>query len=538
MPRMRPRNEDEYFTARDAIVAEFADWAADRNVDAGEVQLLLDYKWGYVDGRLGEWRAPVVEEFLHDWYPRKVVASPDIAPEVTTALSAFFEFLAEQDLMDRHSAPVPKLIAALVEHESCLAKGLDLPEMFGPSKAIATAMAADGVDMADEPAVQAWIEAFNAGPIERRDAILGWDEPPTPPPPPELTSRPSPPEDDVRTTAAAAPILDLFSRFAQYVEDGRNLTQTGNLRLADARELIEILETGEIMDTTIGDRTFKRQSAAHLRRLDLIFNWAKRVRVLRVARGRLYATKTWPKLKREPVAALGRAVDLVLANGLLEAWQGWWGKEAESNVVDGTVPLMLARLYEAEEPEPYDEILDALVWTAERLMEFPEYWTPDIMRNSLSWDLDGVVEILGMAGVTVRREAELEENEYGPSRPRGGTLELTPFGVDLVQRWLPTVGWIVPVLPRFEVTADATPEDITHALSDMLHAGGPVAMLDAFTSLGNDAMQQVLIDRIWRVGDDGTGEVLNAIGRHHLVKPVAKAARKAVLKHQSWRAGR
>ncbi len=44
---------------------------------------------------------------------------------------------------------------------------------FGPSKAIANAMMASGVDLADQVAVSAWIDDFNNRPFEDRDELLG-----------------------------------------------------------------------------------------------------------------------------------------------------------------------------------------------------------------------------------------------------------------------------------------------------------------------------------------------------------------------------
>ena len=38
-------------------------------------------------------------------------------------------------------------------------------------------MAAEGVDLADPDAMQAWIDEFNARPFEDRDAILGMSLP-------------------------------------------------------------------------------------------------------------------------------------------------------------------------------------------------------------------------------------------------------------------------------------------------------------------------------------------------------------------------
>ena len=37
------------------------------------------------------------------------------------------------------------------------------PKSFGPAKAAAMAMKADGVDITDVAAAQAWVDAFNAG---------------------------------------------------------------------------------------------------------------------------------------------------------------------------------------------------------------------------------------------------------------------------------------------------------------------------------------------------------------------------------------
>src|SRR6185312_14895604 len=42
-----------------------------------------------------------------------------------------------------------------------------------------------------------------------------------------------------------------------WVGVGRKLTQTGRVTLADARALVEVLDTGDRMDPVIGDRTFK-----------------------------------------------------------------------------------------------------------------------------------------------------------------------------------------------------------------------------------------------------------------------------------------
>jgi hypothetical protein len=49
-----------------------------------------------------------------------------------------------------------------------------------------------------------------------------------------------------------------------WVGTGRKLTQTGRVTLADARALVEVLDTGDRMDPVIGDRTFKTKSSEEL----------------------------------------------------------------------------------------------------------------------------------------------------------------------------------------------------------------------------------------------------------------------------------
>ena len=51
---------------------------------------------------------------------------------------------------------------------------------------------------------------------------------------------------------------------------GRRLTQTGRVTLADARALLEVLDTGDRMDPMIGDRTFKTKSSEELYHLTLL----------------------------------------------------------------------------------------------------------------------------------------------------------------------------------------------------------------------------------------------------------------------------
>lgn len=122
-------------------------------------------------------------------------------------------------------------------------------------------MMADGVDVDDDAAVGGWVEAFNAGPPEERDRVLG-------PAMVQMSAalegrrrlRPVTlaPVAELEREAREAPAMVRFARFADYVTTPRKLTEKGNLKLADARELVEL-----------GDLTSKTTNSTELPTLDL-----------------------------------------------------------------------------------------------------------------------------------------------------------------------------------------------------------------------------------------------------------------------------
>lgn len=75
----------------------------------------------------------------------------------------------------------------------------------------------------------------------------------------------------------------------RWVGEGRALTQTGRIRLADARELVALLGTRDELDPMNG--RFHTTSSADLPELTLLVEWAKACGLVRVARGRLIAVK-------------------------------------------------------------------------------------------------------------------------------------------------------------------------------------------------------------------------------------------------------
>jgi hypothetical protein len=107
--------------------------------------------------------------------------------------------------------------------------------------------------------------------------------------------------DDYAAIAAGAPAVARVRAFVDWVGAGRALTQTGRLRRVDALALVELLDTGDILD-----RRFPIQSSAELYRLTLLVEWAKASGLVRVARGRIVAVRKHAKLLERPAELVCR----------------------------------------------------------------------------------------------------------------------------------------------------------------------------------------------------------------------------------------
>lgn len=179
-----PRPEVEY-EDEDAGMSEYADGlveafaeALEQDEDAGPAlredgpyvaHCMLDWKLAYADGDLVRWTLGDLRELLLEWFPRKVTTDDQLIEVAADAVTHFLRFLAEEDLLD---APVPltSLEAAVERLRPRFERACRDPRRWGAAKALMAEMTADGVDLHDEHAVDAWIEGYNARPFERRTA--------------------------------------------------------------------------------------------------------------------------------------------------------------------------------------------------------------------------------------------------------------------------------------------------------------------------------------------------------------------------------
>ena len=514
-----PDDEDRFFVARDELLDRFERWldAQGRPVELRtDAELVLGFKWGYLDGHLGRWRTTDLDELLLELYPRKVVSDRELAELTVPAVAGLLEFLDEQGLLAPGSDPLPRLLARLEAVRGPFLEALGDSSRYGLGKSLFGAMMDDGVDLDDGAAVGGWVEAFNAGPREERDPALG-------PAMVQMSSalegrhrlRPVAlaPVAELERAAREAPAMVRFARFVDYLTTPRKLTEKGNLKLADARELVELLELTDRLDEAIGDWTFKTKSSTELPTLDLTFRWARAARLVKVRKGELSATQAGRRLDRDVLQSVYQALHGLLELGVLAHRYredrygfGWYAGE-----VDAEVPVWLLELYEHGRLE----IEDLATETWELLLE--RFDLDDVPADKLAFHRrlveSGVRRILGQLqelGFVTVADVERVETSVG-SEDRGGGVALTDLGVWAVQRMAsvyldaPVVGTLVDV-PADELLRQATDmaEDAARAELDAWRAHRDVAdaaagLVDALRD-ADDVAIGLAIGALLRIG--------------------------------------
>ena len=106
---------------------------------------------------------------------------------------------------------------------------------------------------------------------------------------------------DFEAAADKAKLTGQIRSFMTWLGEGRKLTQTGRIGLADARHLVELLDTGDRIDPEIGDRIFKTRSSEQLPYLTRVEAWMKAARLIRVTGTRLVPVKKNAGLANRPL---------------------------------------------------------------------------------------------------------------------------------------------------------------------------------------------------------------------------------------------
>jgi hypothetical protein len=101
----------------------------------------------------------------------------------------------------------------------------------------------------------------------------------------------------------------------------------------------------------------------------------------------------------------------------------------------------------------------------------------------------------------------------------------------LVLHWLMSKG----VLDPESVDPTRLMSGVIDFLAVGLDTAGPDETVAAFSELPDGGL--VVLDQLWRLDHPRLPDVLEAIGEHHPVKSVSKAARKTLMKHKSRATG-
>lgn len=467
--------------AADRIVREFLDWLTARTnrypdsaawlagPDTGNVvAVLLDARetWlGCSDPT--RWRTGDAHRLLIDTAPARLTSRYGLDEHGVTVLRAYFDFLDETDRFHPTSTRTATLRTELARAAAKFPGAMADRSRWPLAKSVLTAILADGVDLDDEGAVDAWAAQFSGSSAERRREVLGGllDSEPrlgqcqfvvrgdqvaalskgaaipdqlrrgnpggAPYPPVHL-----PPVAELAAAARACPMLARVVAVGRFAAEGRSLNSKGELGKADAAALAATLG----LTVTLG----KRGQYAHPAMSEL-WHGAVAAQLLRV--GRRCATEG-PALATAEAMLAGEEPDepsLRLWRELFEAMvsepdprlletiprdftRWWWAPKALTRLYRlGPVDLeklVAALLPERGSNEAADEnllprVADVLIRTrmnlALRLGALTATYDPELFISSLTADQ--------------RREVGLLDVEPWTLHPKPGVeVELTALG--------------------------------------------------------------------------------------------------------------
>ncbi|MGW5674849.1 hypothetical protein ACWEV4_07155 [Streptomyces sp. NPDC003860] len=325
----------------------------------------LDYRHrATVDGRLGLWESRHVEEVLLCWLPETITELPgEERGDAPDTLRTLLRYLHAARLADPRGPALEDSLAAVDAVAELYPGAMADRTRWGLAKFWAMTAAEQGVDVMDGAALQRFAERAQRGEVayDRQALDMVMER--------RLTGRALssvaraepqlpvvlPPDDELRQRAETSTIVKQLRGLAEWAgRDGRAVTAAGRLRMADARELADVLGTG--------DKAEGVRSSADLPRLGLLVEWAKKARLVRVVKGRLCAVARARPVLADPLQAWLRAFEgcFELRQALIGARSGWHVESMLFDAYEDVLEDVLNTLYSLPYPMPWPRLRDSV----------------------------------------------------------------------------------------------------------------------------------------------------------------------------------
>lgn len=491
----QPEDFDEFETAKALLIRRCALAAEQEDLDSVTMEAALNFRHHSVDGRLGYWTAGLVEEFLLSYLPRILSADPEDTGQVPEELRLFLRYLHANGLADPAGDPLGDLDAAVTKASSGFAAAMADERNFGVSKFWVMNALRRGVDPTDNAAMERFLGEIRAGKVGYDEEVLeeiaarhlldggGHPERAVPQLPVSL-----PPDAELAAAAEQTPVVARLRALTEWVGEGRALTSTGQLKLADARELVDLLGTGDEIDPTIGDRTYRTQSSGDLPVLAGLVELAKKTRVIRAVKGKLVRVAKNARLLKDSLALWTAAFEGLPSPELVTRGNPWAPQYTVlfGGIIDEVLPDILNTLYGFSDSVPTAR-LEESVWLSFReavWFEEMDETTEAEWRQGVGADLRRVFATLadfGAVTLTTGVPDPVFRADLGPDGPgmfppdadarlraalSAGTTDLvalTPLAARAVHARLVAAGRHAPLIGELR---DAEPAGLLGTLSE------------------------------------------------------------------------
>ncbi|WP_141577099.1 hypothetical protein [Actinomadura sp. WMMA1423] len=443
-----------------------------------------------------------VRELLLEVFPESVVAGRDDVPTILDALRRIVAYL-------RDTGAVTAAAAGGLEAEidrtgpgfAEVVAAVDSEERQAAAEVVAGLMQADGIDLDDQDAVDAWVRDFEARPEEERFALTEEylrQAGELVVPPVRLA-----PQAEVADAARRSGLTGAVLALARWAGE-RPLTEHGTLTEADAEEARLALG----LDSPRRHGRMEDEGA-----LERLWWAAVEAKVIGAEKGAAAPGPSLAGLESDDDVALLTAW-LPLFDAIVVPGHDYADGLDAVELVQNELTGVLIHLYEQEEPHGPEALADALLGHIEEAYDLTDADTmSELVADALALELETL-------------------EDWGVIEASGTGRALTPLGVWAVRELLLADGFTAPVIGELagarasDLIAGLTwyrPEAADEEIDGWLAAHDPkdaaADLLDVMRT-GGPGARNLAAAVLHRVGPEAAG-VVRAAQEHPLVSPYA-----------------